>query len=286
MATVSKLRVHPVKSLEAVDLDRVSIVGTGQFEFDRAFAMFDEEGDYFNARNDQRVHRLRSSFDTETNELLIGTDGTDERHRFDLESETDRDALETWLSESFGQPISIQRAQETNYNDSAGGLAPTKLNASGPTIVSVETYQEVASWFPDLSVEDLRRRFRTNIEVEGVEPFWEDRLFSQGERAVEFDIGETTLYGVMPKPRCAVPTRDPDTGEPDRGFIKRFAAEREQRFPSWADADHLGQHIDLDVEHYYYLSVVTRIPRSAVGNQLRVGDEVTIKGELPVIQTL
>lgn len=137
-----------------------------------------------------------------------------------------------------------------------------------------------------VDVDSVRRRLRTNIEISGVEPFWEDRLFTDADHAVEFRIGDVTLHGMMSKPRCVTPTRHPDSGELKEGFTSRFVEKREETLPDWADPDHFGHHIAAEVEHYYYLTVVTRIPGTAVGERIAVGDSVSVEGPVPLLETL
>lgn len=56
---------------------------------------------------------------------------------------------------------------------------------------------EVASWFPGLSVDEMRRRIRANIEIDGVPAFWEDRLFSEQGDLVSFRVGDVDFLGLI-----------------------------------------------------------------------------------------
>lgn len=284
MARLSRINVHPIKALDPVPVDSVPVVGGGGLAGDRGYAMFDDDDNYVNGRQNDRVHRLRSEFDVETGTVTLWEHGTDERHRFDMDA--DREDLEAWLSEFFDEPVSVLESTDRNFNDSSGGLSPLQLTASGPTVISAGTLGEVASWFPDLDEEQIARRMRANLVVDGVEPFWEDRLFADDDHVVEFRVGDVLLRGVMPKPRCVTPTKDPFTGERYDGFVGTFTRHREEKFPEWADADHLGEHMDVDVEHYFYLTVVTRIPAPEDGKSLEVGDEIEILGEKPLLKIL
>ena len=284
MASLSRIRVFPIKAHDGIELDAVSIADGGRLEHDREYAMFDADGDYVNGRKTPRVHELESTFDLEAGTVELAERGGDRSGRFALDADTEE--IDTWLTDFFDEPVNLERARSTNFNDSAGGLSPMKIDAPGPTVVSESGLEEIASWFDDLGVDDVRRRFRVNLEIDGVEPFWEDRLFSDVEHAVEFRIGDVTLHGVMGKPRCVTPTRDPETGEAYSGFVSTYTDNRERTFPEWADTELYGQHIEIEVQHYYYMSVVTRIPRTEVGKTLRVGDGVEVGDELSVIRTL
>jgi len=286
MADVSRIRLFPIKALDGVDVDAVSVCGNGRIKYDREYAMFDAEGEYVNGRQNPRVHRLGAGFDLDAGTVELRDNGGDARFRCDLATVADDPDLEAWLSDFFGEPVTVREATKANFTDSAGGIVPYRISATGPTVVSTASLAAVASWYEDLTADDIRRRLRTNIEISGVEPFWEDRLFTDADHAVEFRIGDVTLHGMMSKPRCVTPTRDPDSGELKEGFTSRFVEKREETLPDWADPDHFGHHIAAGVEHYYYLTVVTRIPGTEVGTDLAVGDGVSIEGEVPLLGTL
>jgi uncharacterized protein YcbX len=283
MAKLNRIQLHPVKGLDPIEVDRTTVENCG-LAYDRRYAVFDADGDYINGREDRRIQRLRTTFDraSETLSLRRHEDPPDAAVAFDIDD--DRAALEDWLSEYFDEPVTVGERDDTRFTDYAGGLDPHKTTAAGPSIVSTETYREVASWFPDLDLDGMRGRFRTNLEIDGTPAFWEDRLFDDANHLVEFRIGDVRLQGVMPVPRCVVPTRDPMTAERDREFTSVFSERREEKFPEWADADHLGQHISDRGDHYFYLTVVTRIP-DAEGRTLAVGDEVEVLEKQPLPRT-
>jgi len=66
---------------------------------------------------------------------------------------------------------------------------PDDRAAFGPTITSEAQSARNSKWFPGLSLESLRRRFRSNLELAGGEPFCEDRLFGAHDEFRSFQIG-------------------------------------------------------------------------------------------------
>jgi hypothetical protein len=182
-----------------------------------------------------------------------------ESHAFHVDDQ--RPQLARWLSDYFETPLDV-------VEDAAGGF-PDDTDFPGPTVISVATLAEVARWFEGVTLDGARGRFRANLEIDGVEPFWEDRLVSDEGRAVRFRIGEVELLGMNPCQRCPVPSRDPLTGETISGFARRFAERRAETLPSWAPRSRY--------DHFYRLAVNTRAV-SAQPRTLRVGDEVTILG--------
>jgi uncharacterized protein len=122
-------------------------------------------------------------------------------------------------------------------------------------------------WFPELTVEGARRRFRSNLEVAGVEPFWEDRLFGAPDELHPFRIGGVSFLGHNPCQRCVVPSRDPENGTQFLpSFQKTFIALRKKRLPTWANSERFN--------HFYRFAVNTSIPVSEAGKILRVGDTI------------
>jgi uncharacterized protein YcbX len=219
----------------------------------------DPAGDYVNGKRFPSIQRLRSQFEPASEQLSLQVDGNGPIHTFDLQG--DRSALTAWLSDYFGQPVTLQE-------NTAGGF-PDDLELPGPTLISTATLAEVASWFPGITLGEARDRFRANLEIDADEPFWEDRLLAAGLGAVRFQIGEAQLLGANPCARCPVPTRNPYTGEAIHGFAKTFAQQRQATLPDWAPAARF--------DHFYRLSVNTR-PIHARPTTLHVGDEVTILG--------
>jgi uncharacterized protein YcbX len=259
MASLDRITVFPVKSLDGVSLDSATVGERGALELDREYALFDADGAYVNGKATAEIHRLRSAFDPESHELAIGVHGEGERRQFRLSDADDRAALSEWLSGFFGEPVTVER-------DDAGGY-PDDEELHGPTVISTGTIREVADWF-DLSVESVRRRFRANLVVDADDPFWEDRLFADRGEVVPFEIGDVSFEGVNPCQRCVVPTRDPDTGAELDGFRERFIEMRRETLPEWTPSERF--------DHPYRLMLNTSVPESGWGERVSVGDTVTV----------
>ena len=252
---LARISVFPIKSLDAYEPKRTTITSAGPIDGDRRYAILDEEGEYVNGKRTPEVHRLRATYD-DPDRLVLSAYGHDETREFALEG--DRKDLESRLTEHFGYPVEMIRDEVGMPDDSTN---------PGPTVISTATIEEVASWF-DLSSESVRRRFRASLEVEGVPAFWEDHLFADHGRVIDFSIGDVHLVGVNPCQRCIVPARDPDTGEELESFRTRFITKREETLPEWTDSDRF--------DHPFRLMVNTRVPE---GGEIKVGNSVEIRGE-------
>ncbi|MGR9106066.1 MAG: MOSC domain-containing protein [Gammaproteobacteria bacterium] len=260
MPNVARIEVYPIKSLDGVALSVSRISAGGTLEKDRDLALFDDKGRFVNGKRNPAVHRLRTLFDLESHCVTLFPEDSATGPRFHLER--DRGPIEDWLSDFFGFRVSIGFEPPRGF--------PDDPEAFGPTIVSRATLAEIATWFPGLELDDVRRRFRANIEIDGVPAFWEDRLFDETGSVVDFTIGPVRFEGINPCQRCVVPSRDPRNGEVRPDFQKIFTAKRRETFPSW------GTHSRFN--HFYRLAVNTKIPPSESGKEIRVGDEIEILG--------
>jgi uncharacterized protein len=249
-ATVSAIYVYPIKSLSRTAVTESRIIPGGGLIHDREFALFDPEGVVINGKRQPRVHHIQALYDLPRFTVRLGD------ARFHLIEDHAR--IERWFSDYFGFPVTMKRNTTTGF--------PDDLDSPGPTLVSVASLDAVNGWFPSLDREQVGRRFRANIEIDGVTAFWEDRLFGEPGEVVDFRIGDVRFQGNNPCARCPVPSRHPDTAEVVPEFAKTFSAKRQATLPVWAAPGRF--------DHFYRLSVNTRVPGTEVGKLLRVGDRV------------
>jgi uncharacterized protein len=255
---VARLFVYPFKSFDRVEVDRVTLLGSGAIKGDRAWALFDSKGNFVNGKRHQSIHAIRSQFDLETNIITLHIQKTVKS--FNVSSE--KELLSDYLSDYFGFTVNIEQNFDSGFPDDT--LSP------GPTIISTGTILEIASWYPELDAEDIRRRFRANIEIDGVPAFWEDRLFANAETTVKFQIGNVELMGVNPCQRCVVITRDWQTGVATSNFQKTFVTNRQATLPDWADRSQFN--------HYYRLAINTRLTTSQRNKTIQIDDKLVING--------
>lgn len=257
LPTLSRITVYPIKSLDGVYLTEASVSAGGALLYDRMFAIRDADGNFVNGKRHAKIHLLRAAINPHAPGVTLWTQGAREA-QFHLHEE--RAACEAWLGKFFGFTVTLDYNGETGF--------PDDTEASGATVISEATLEQVSVWFEDTTADEMRRRFRANIELAGCEAFWEDGLFRSPESPVEFYIGEVKFLGINPCARCVVPSRHPETGEPTAGFQKRFTEKRRETMPADSTL--------LDFGHTYRLSVNTVIPASEAGKGLRIGDAVKL----------
>jgi len=265
---LANIRLHPIKSLDPVEVSEARISPSGGLVYDRAWALYSADGKWVNGKRTPVIHLIRARYSPDVRSVTLSVPG--DRRKIPTRTfafpEAHEEASE-WFSVFFEQQIIVRYSE--------GGF-PDDSIANGPTIVSTASLQAVSAWFgPDprgfagLPVDDLRLRFRTTLEITGVPAFWEDQLFGVDERSsVRFTIGEVHLEGSNPCARCPVPPRDPHTGETLDGFQKRFTQLREATLPPWSPVDRF--------DHFYRLSTNTRVASSESGKLLHVSDPLLL----------
>jgi uncharacterized protein YcbX len=275
------IRLHPIKSLDAVSVSEARIGPGGGLEHDRAWALYSVDGRWVNAKRTAAMHLIRATYALDLSSVTLAVPG-DRRNiparTFPFPGGTE-DAAE-WFSVYFEQQILVRHAPEGFPDDNI---------ANGPTIISTASLQTVSEWFPGLTLDAVRQRFRSTLEIDtdsaksdapSIAPgntgaaasanghlpaFWEDQLYGEDERsAVRFRIGEVHFEGSNPCARCPVPARDPQTAADLVGFQKRFTDLRRETLPPWASATRF--------DHFYRLAVNTRVAPSETGKLLRLGD--------------
>lgn len=258
---LAHIRLHPIKALDPVVVSEAQVSPSGGLALDRAWALYSGDGRWVNGKRTPLIHHLRAAYSPNLREVTLSVPADTRRipARTFAFPEAFEDAAE-WFSVFFEQQIIVRYSE--------GGF-PDDSIAHGPTMVSTATLQAVSQWFPGLSVENVRRRFRTTLEIDSVPAFWEDRLFGENERSVvRFAVGGVQFEGSNPCARCPVPPRDPWSGANLDGFQKRFMQQREATLPAWSPRERF--------DHFYRLATNTRVAGTEAGKTLRVNDLVVL----------
>jgi uncharacterized protein len=266
-ATLTQIVIYPIKSLDGMVVNRAKISTGGALEFDRRWAIVDASGKVVNAKRTVKIQQLRSQFDFESTSLesepksIIHLQTLDDPNPHSFCLTTELTELGIWLSQFFGFSVSLSENATTGF--------PDDPNAYGPTIVSTATLETICDWFPDLDLAEVRRRFRTNLELSDVPAFWEDRLFGASEEVINFQLGNIQFYGINPCQRCVVPTRNSLSGDVTPKFQQTFIHQRQQTLLPEVNAARFN--------HFYRLAVNTQIPLFEAGKFLNTGDALCLE---------
>jgi hypothetical protein len=268
---LTQIRLYPIKSLDPVSVPQSTIGPSGGLTLDRAWALFSVDGKWVNAKRTPVIHLIRASYSSDLTSVTLSVPN-DSRHiptRTFAFPRAHDDAAE-WFSVFFDQQIIVRYSPEGFPDDPI---------ANGPTVVSTASLKAVCNWFPGLTLEEIRLRFRTSLEIdlapsdspqqESLPPFWEDQLFSANERnVVRFQIGSVNFEGSNPCARCPVPARDSHTGQSLDGFQKLFVQQRQASLPAWSPVDRF--------DHFYRLATNTRVASTESAKLLRLGEALIL----------
>ena len=214
-------------SVDAVDLDTTGVRG------DRRFYLVDDEGGLVNAKRAPRLLAVRAAASNGRLSLLLPDDTTVEADvRPGRRIETNfygRRVLGhivegPWgeaLSELVGRQIRVAKTEREGDGVDRGRVA-------GATLVSTASLAALGEAAGVTTPVD-GRRFRMTIGIDGVEPHAEDGWIGRRVRAGGAAVAVRAHVG-----RCAVTTRDPDTGLRDLdtlGAIAQYRADVQTREP-------------------------------------------------------
>lgn len=250
---LARIRVYPIKSLDPLELAEVRIPSGVSLAGDREWALLDRQARHLNTKRlGAAVASMRAEYSHGASRVRLRAGS--ESAEFDLGRDTG--PMRRWFARVLDRDVVLAR-------DSTAGF-PDDRAASGPTLVSTASLEAVAGRF-GLALEEVRRRFRTNLEVAGVEAFAEDLLFGPPGKPHRFRIGDVELLGTNPCRRCVVPTLDSRTGVADGRLTARSFAEFRARH----------SHPGSDLAPFpggYRFAVNTRVVPGQSGKCLRIGD--------------
>jgi uncharacterized protein YcbX len=262
--TVASLALYPVKALDPLPVDAADSLPSGGLVGDRRFALVDETGQFVNGKRERKVHTIRTRYEEGAVRGLLwfGSSREPEGEAFAFDLANDPAPFAERISSHLGYRVSLIENARSGFPDDA--------DSSGPTIVSRETLLALGDLL-DLPLEELRRRFRANVEIVGGGPFFEDRAFGPPGTVVPLRIGEATLLGNNPCRRCAVPGRDSWSGETQPGFAKDLSRWREATLGAGVARERFDG-------NWYRLALNARPAPDAPRQRIAVGDRFEIAG--------
>ena len=198
------IRIHPIKSLDPVYLNECRIGPAGGLALDRAWALHSVDGKWVTATRAPILHRVRASYSPDLRSVTLSIPG-DSRQiptRTFAFPDAHEDAAE-WFSVLFDQQIIIRYSPDGFPDDPI---------ANGPTLVSSASLRAVCEWFPQITLEEARQRFRTNLEIDFVDDdaSAKSRAVSQSPAA---SLGAATVLRT-PTSSAAAPLDEAATREP------------------------------------------------------------------------
>ncbi|MGZ4332994.1 MAG: MOSC domain-containing protein [Gaiellaceae bacterium] len=224
---VVRISIAPVKALHVVNPDEVELTRAGVVG-DRRFWLVDAAGRLVNDKRRPELLRVHAEWDEHTRWLALDlpegrVEGTVEpgdpvQATLYDRPHPSRAVPGPWqdaLSEFVGEPLTLLWSERGAVDRGVGGGAATLVSRA-----SLERLGEEAGVTGSVD----GRRFRMLFEIDGVEPHEEDEWI--GNRVA---IGDAVVAPVGNVGRCAVTTKNPDTGEIDLDTLGTLAAYRGER---------------------------------------------------------
>lgn len=234
-ASVSRLFVYPIKSCAGVELQESLLIETG-LEFDRAWMVVDEEGEFLSQRELPRMALIRPTL--KYSEMVLRAPGMLALHiAFDRVEEPVRvrvwddevaaydmgDIAAQWFSDFLSEGGARRKLRLVRFDPEHRRLSSRKWTGE------VEALNQFADGFPLLVISEASlaefnarmqaaghdavgmERFRPNLVLAGIEAHDEDRI--DEVRIDTGDGGLVLLRPVKPCARCTIPDVDPATAE-------------------------------------------------------------------------
>jgi len=226
VAHVSWLTIAPVKGLALVEVEELLLAREGVAE-NRRFYLVDADGQRYGLLRDGKLGLVRQAYDAARERLeLAFPDGSVVSGEVDVDGEVTTDF--------YGRPVTgrLVRGPWSEALSAHVGRSVRLVRTEAGT--AVDRARGPVSMLSEASLEELRRRagrdervdprrFRMLIGIGGVGPHEEDEWIG---RRVE--IGDAVVAPVGDVGRCAVTTKNPDTGETDLDTLGTLAAYRRE----------------------------------------------------------
>ncbi|QEO14905.1 MOSC domain-containing protein [Agromyces intestinalis] len=256
---VTRLRVHPVKSLAGYDVG-MARVETWGLAGDRRWAVVDRDGATVTARERNRMLGLTAEALADGG-VLLGDAGASGSDLLRVDPPTDatpipvgisrqREALpagdeaDEWLSTRIGQPVRLVWQPDPRVrpvNPTHGGLAGEHVSLAdvGPLLLTTQaSLAQLDRWTDDETPPLDMLRFRPNVVIDGDEPFAE-------EAWSHVDIGSMRFRVVGVCDRCVMTTIDPTTlvrgKEPIRTLARHRRRNGKTYFGIWLAPETTGE---------------------------------------------
>lgn len=136
---LANIRLHPIKSLDPVEVSEARISPSGGLVYDRAWALYSVDGKWVNGKRTPLIHFIRANYSPDVRSVTLSVPG--DRRKIPTRTfafPEAHDEASEWFSVFFEQQIIVRYSENGFPDDSL---------AAGPTIVSTASLQAVSAWF-------------------------------------------------------------------------------------------------------------------------------------------
>ncbi|GFE64939.1 MOSC domain-containing protein [Litoreibacter roseus] len=219
MITIKRIQRFPIKGLSPEGLDNVTlhpgegVPGDRMYGFARHGSGFDPENPkplpkdrFVVLLNQAGLAGVHSTFSPDTSELSVVAGGA--KHVFDMSAKPGRDSAAAWLADHLKLqdeiPPNFVSAAPHRFTD-VSVVSPQMMNA-----ISIINRASVRDLEVRLGTKVDPARFRGNLELDGLPPWWE----LENIDAI-LQMGDVKLQLIMRTKRCAATEVNPTTAERD-----------------------------------------------------------------------
>jgi uncharacterized protein YcbX len=210
-ARISRINVTPVKSLRLHSPGSVRLLRNGVAE-DRRFLLVDESLRLYHGNRDPRLVRASATWDPQARRLAITLPG--EASIEDFVVHRQRIVVDVYGRRVRGHVV--QGPWAAALSELVGRSLTLVERVDGHWATDIRPVTVISQASLDLIGGD-GRRFRTLLELDGLDPLEEERWRGRRVRT-----GGATLLMGGPTPRCSVPSACPETGRRDRNVLREL----------------------------------------------------------------
>jgi uncharacterized protein len=224
MPSLARLSVTPVKGTSIHHPDRLALTELG-IPDNRRFYLVDGSGALFSGPDHPRLVQIHADYDAASERLTlrmpddtviegdaadVGDVETTDFYGRAVRARAVGGPFTAALSAFCSRPVRLLRCER---DGDGADVEPVTL----VSFASVRDLGERGGYDGELDA----RRFRLNLELEGCEPYEEDRWAGRRIR-----VGEATIEVRGQVPRCVFTTKHPETGEKDWDTLTQIAKYR------------------------------------------------------------
>jgi uncharacterized protein len=237
MATISRLYIYPVKSLGGVSLQQSKVTRYG-LEHDRRWMLIDAQNRFMT----QLQYPAMSQFAVQISDGGLHVTHLANQQVFTIPYQPQTNStvqVQVWDDDCTGTFVSAQAdawfSKQLDMPCRLVYMTDDSIRTVNQKYADPQHITSFTDGYPTLmiseaSVRDLNTRlqypvevirFRPNVVIDDVEPYFEDRLR-------EFRIGDIQFRGVKPCPRCIMINLNPQTAQTHPEPLKVLAGYRKQ----------------------------------------------------------
>lgn len=260
-----RINLYPIKSLEGISVQQADVLPNGSLKHDRQYTFWSLESNHWvRAKASPELIRIHTDYDLDAGVVTLSVDESEETFHFT--SPNGQAALNQWMSHYLRHKVELRESIDQGFFDESA------RGRYGISLISTQSIAMMCEWFPFLTSEEVIRRMRMNVTVDGFSLLWEEAMITT-DRSSRIRIGNIPFRDPWPCSRCSVPARDSHTAKTDKGFAATMTICRKADTPVNGPLHALSNQDAFD--GFFTLGVRTDGRDECESHVIAVGDVVT-----------